>query len=162
MSDVPPNPYSLFEQAHESALAKQYARAEQLLAELLTQAPNHLLGLDLLGYVLFFQNRPAEAEAACRKALAIEPERAYSTKGLGLCVARQGHVDEGCRLLREAIRLAPAWFDPRWDLAVVLADAARWDEAEGVLLEAEAAIPQEKARYSAFRERIVTLCGEIN
>ena len=147
-----PNRSPRLREAHDAAVARDFPRAERLLAEVLTHEPHNLVALDLLGFVLFFMNRPGEAEAACRQALSLEPHRAYSTKGLGLCVAKQGRVDEGCECLREAIRLEPHWFDPRWDLAIVLGDAGRWDEAISVLGEAETAIPQEKARYAALRD----------
>jgi tetratricopeptide (TPR) repeat protein len=121
----------------------------------LAQEPHNLNALDLQGFVLYFLDRPAEAEMACRKALALEPNRAYSTKGLGLCVAKQGRIDEGLDLLRKAIQLEPHWFDPRWDLAVVLGDAKRFDEAFTVLTEAESAVPQEAVRFEALRQELI-------
>jgi tetratricopeptide (TPR) repeat protein len=154
MIDVKIDKSSLRNQARNAAIEHDFARAEQLLTIILQDTPNDLDALDLLGFTLFFQNRPTEAEATCRKALEIEPHRAYSTKGLGLCVARQGRVDEGIAFLREAIRLEPLWFDPRWDLAIVLADAQRWYDATEVLREAEIAIPTEKSRYAALRAEI--------
>lgn len=145
----------LLAQARDAAIARDFARAEQLLTGLLRDEPDHLDALDLLGFVLFFLDRPAEAETACRKALALSPNRPYSTKGLGLCMAKQGRVDEGCEHLRAAIQLKPDWFDPRWDLAIVLGDAQRWQEALAVLVEAEAALPHEQARYAALRSELV-------
>lgn len=154
MTQLPEALQRRLEEAHEAANAKEFARAEALLVEVLEATPNELSALDLLGFVLFFQGRPEQAEVACRRALAIEPERAYSTKGLGLCLARQGRVDEGVLLLRQAIALAPKWFDPRWDLGVVLADAGRWDEATEVLQQAEGAVPAERSRFASLRAGI--------
>lgn len=141
--------------AHDAAVAHDFEQAERLLVEVLAEDPHNLIALDLQGFVLYFLGRPAEAEIACRKALALEPERAYSTKGLGLCLAKQGRIDEGIERLRQAIRLAPHWFDPRWDLAVVLGDAKRFDEAIEVLTEAEAAIAQDRAKYATLRQRFI-------
>ena len=142
-------------EAHDAAVARDFPRAERLLRDVLTQEPHNLTALDLQGFVLYFLDRPAEAEISCRKALALEPTRAYSTKGLGLCVAKQGRIDEGIELLRQAIKLEPHWFDPRWDLAIVLGDAKRFDEALAVLAEAESAIPQNAARCEALRNEFV-------
>jgi Flp pilus assembly protein TadD len=136
-------------------VARDFPRAERLLQDVLAQEPHNLNALDLQGFVFYFLERPADAEIACRKALELEPNRAYSMKGLGLCVAKQGRLDEGVDLLRKAIQLEPHWFDPRWDLAVVLGDAKRFDEAFAVLTEAEVAVPQEVARFEALRKEFI-------
>jgi tetratricopeptide (TPR) repeat protein len=140
--------------AHEAANIGEFARAERLLHEVLSEDDSCLLALDLLGFVQYFQGRPAEAERACRRAIAIEPNRAYSNKGLGLCLAKQGKLDEGLPFLRQAIALEPAWFDPRWDMAIVLSDAGRFDEALEALDQAERAIPTELARYAQLRAEL--------
>jgi tetratricopeptide (TPR) repeat protein len=144
------------EVAHKAANLGEFARAERLLHEVLSEDETCLLALDLLGFVQFFLGRPAEAEQACRRAIAIEPNRAYSNKGLGLCLAKQGKLDEGLPFLRHAIELEPAWFDPRWDLAIVLSEAGRHAEALEVLNQAERAIPTEQARFAQLRAEIRT------
>jgi Flp pilus assembly protein TadD len=152
--DNPANVKVLLAAAHDAAISRDFSRAEELLTRVLATHPHEISAWDLLGFVLFFQDRPAEAEDACRRALAIEPNHAYAKKGLGLCLSRQGRLDEGVAFLLEAIRLMPSWFDPRWDLAVVLADAGRLDEATEVLREAEQAIPQQRERFAAMRARL--------
>jgi tetratricopeptide (TPR) repeat protein len=143
------------EAAHLAANTGEFARAERLLHEVLAEDDGCLLALDLLGFVQYFQGRPAEAEQACRRAIAIAPNRAYSNKGLGLCLAKQGMLDEGLPFLRQAIALEPAWFDPRWDMAIVLLEAGRHDEALLVLDEAERAVPSERARFEQLRAEIL-------
>ena len=141
--------------AQAAARAGEFDSAEQLLHEILTQDPFSVLALDLLGFVQYFQGRPEAAELACRRALAIDPNRAYSNKGLGLCLAKQGKLDEGLPYLRHAIALEPGWFDPRWDMAVVLCEAERYREALEVLALAELAIPAETKRLTQLRNEVV-------
>jgi Tfp pilus assembly protein PilF len=143
------------EAAHQAANRREYARAERLLHEVLSDDASSLMALDLLGFVQYFQGRPAEAEQACRRAIAIDPKRAYSNKGLGLCLAKQGKLDEGLPYLREAIRIEPNWFDPRWDMAIVLFEVGRYDEALEVLAQAELAVPTEQARFAKLRTEIL-------
>ncbi|MGC4066583.1 MAG: tetratricopeptide repeat protein [Polyangiaceae bacterium] len=148
---------ALLGEAQEAAVARDYARAERLLGLVLAAQPCEIRALDLLGFVLFFQGRYAEAERACRRVLDLDSRHAYAHKGLGLCLARQGRVEEGVACLEEAIRIEPRWFDPRWDLAVVFKEAARILDALRVLREAESELPEHRGRYSAFREELEVL-----
>ena len=145
--------------AHRAATHGDFALAEQLLGEVLRDDAASLLALDLLGFVQYFQGRPAEAEMACRRAIAIDPARAYSNKGLGLCLAKQGKVDEGLPFLKEATRIAPDWFDPRWDMVVVLLEAGRYPAAFEALAEAEAALPQHREKLSTLRLELARRSG---
>ena len=135
-------------QAHEAANSRDFARAESLLKDLLSNNPDHLGALDLLGYVLFFQDRPVEAEAVCRRTLELEPEHPYALKGLGLCVAKLGDLDQAVRHLEHAIQRAPEWFDPYWDLCVVLVEGGRAADAVAVVKRARAALPGRETEWS--------------
>jgi tetratricopeptide (TPR) repeat protein len=141
-------------QAHDAAIARDYVRAEGFIAACLTLQPNDVAALDLLGFVLFFQGRYVDAERACRRVLDLDARHAYAHKGLGLCLARQGRIEEGVTCLLEAIRLSPDWFDPRWDLAVVLSEADRIREAIEVLRQAEAELPGQRASFVRFRTEL--------
>lgn len=141
--------------AHQAATHGDFQLAEQLLCLVLSDDAGCLQALDLMGFVQYFQGRPADAESSCRRALAIDPARAYSNKGLGLCLAKQGRLDDGLPYLLEAIRLAPDWFDPRWDLAVVLFDAGRFEHALEAIAAAEAAIPAERVRFAQLRAEVL-------
>ena len=138
--------------AHRAAAHGDFEMAEQLLRTVLSDDANCLQALDLMGFVQYFQGRPGEAESCCRRALAIEPTRPYSNKGLGLCLAKQGKLDEGLPYLLEAIRLAPEWLDPRWDLAIVLLEASRFEETLEAIAAAETAIPHAKERLAQLRD----------
>lgn len=147
------------EGAQRAATDGDLPLAEQLLSLVLKDDPSSLVALDLLGFVLYFQDRPVEAEHACRRAIALDPRRAYSNKGLGLCLAKQGKVEQGLPFIHEAIRLEPQWFDPRWDLAIVLMDAERYAEALEVLDEAATALPDCAHRLNVLRSEICRRSG---
>src|SRR5205823_1668211 len=60
-----------------------------------------------LGAALAEQNKPVEAEAACRKAIALKPEYAGSYNGLGIALAEQKKLAEAAAALRKANQLLP-------------------------------------------------------
>ncbi|MDX9720649.1 MAG: tetratricopeptide repeat protein [Myxococcota bacterium] len=144
----------LLNDATQAAQDRLLEYADELIAQVLEREPENLRGLDLLGFVRYFQGDPKAAEEACRKALAIEPEHAYAHKGLGLCLAKQGQVEQGLEHLRHAIELRPKWMDPRWDLTVTLIQAQRFEEAEANLSETETAFPAARARLAGLRKHL--------
>jgi tetratricopeptide (TPR) repeat protein len=109
--------------------------------------PEDIRALDLLGYVLYFQEKPAEAEAVCRRTLDLAPNHAYALKGLGLCLAKAGNLSAAIDSIERAIAAKPDWFDPYWDLAVTLVDAGRTSEVIAVLRRARAALPGRTAEW---------------
>lgn len=119
--------------ARRLADLRNFPAAEEALRLALAAKPDDVAALDLLGFVLYFQDRPKEAEVACRRALELRPNHAYALKGLGLCLAKQGAVDEGVGFLDGAIAQDGRWFDPHWDLVVTLVAARRFDDAEAAL-----------------------------
>ena len=133
--------------------AAQQGRHDEAIArclEILDQDPQHRGALDLLGFAHFFKKEYATAEQWCRKTLEHYPDHAYGRKGLGLCLARQGKLDEGLVELHEAMRLEPKFFDPYWDTAVVLREAGRFDEALATLRRGLAERPEMATRARAF------------
>jgi len=106
------------------------------------------------GFVCFFLGDYLATETYCRRALAIKPDHAYACKGLGLALARQGHVDEGVQSLERSIALAPEWVDSYWDLAVALLEAGRPDEALHTVERAEKAVPAETPRLRGLAQTI--------
>jgi len=140
--------------AREHAEARRFAQAERLLGELLRDRPRSLPAWDLLGYVQYFAGRPADAERACREALSIDPAHAYARKGLGLCLAAQGKLEQGLEELRAAIELEPRWCDPRHDLCVTLLQAQRFEDARTVVREALAVLPFHRARLERLKNEI--------
>ncbi len=143
-------------QAREAAQAKDFARAESLLREQLSGNPDQVVALDLLGYVLYFQDRAAEAEAVCRRTLELLPDHPYALKGLGLCLAKRGELDAARQSMERAMELDPKWFDPYWDLSVVLVDAGRIADAIAVLRRARAALPERQTEWDRMERHART------
>ena len=143
------------EAARAAATAKEFARAEALLREVLGAAPDSLPALDLLGFVLYFLGRPEEGEQACRRALELEPDHAYAHKGLGLNLAKRGgDLNEALWHIRRAVELKPDWFDPAWDLVVTLKNAGRLDEAMSELERAQSCFPEHARRWAAMENEL--------
>jgi Flp pilus assembly protein TadD len=132
---------ALLRKANQAAQRQCFEESAALLERVLAQDSQNMMALDLFGFVRFFQNRFAEAEQYCRRALTLAPNHAYALKGLGLCLARQGRIDEGVTSLERAITLEPAWFDPYWDLSIVLMQAGRFEQALEVLAKVRAVLP---------------------
>ena len=128
--------------------------ARARIHEGLALAPDNLVLLDLAGFVCFFLGDYPATEEYCRRTLELKPDHAYACKGLGLTLARQGQVDAGVVSLERSIALAPGWVDSYWDLAVVLMEAGRSDEALQAVERAEQAVPAESKRLRALAQTI--------
>ncbi len=61
-----------------------------------------------LGYCLNYLGRHAEAEAHCRRAIEIDPNRHNAYKNLGIALENQGKFAEAARNYRRAAELCPA------------------------------------------------------
>jgi len=149
-----------FQQARSAATAGRLDEAIALCNEVLVADAQHRGALDLLGYAHFFKKEFAVAERWCRRTLELYPEHAYAHKGLGLCLARQGKLDEGLPHLREAMRLEPKFFDPYWDTVVVLREAGRFREALDTLRRGMAECPERAGRARGMLEDLETRVGE--
>jgi tetratricopeptide (TPR) repeat protein len=147
------NPGQKFDRARKLADGGKLADAEKVLGDLLKDDPGHKGALDLMGFVLFFQKRYAEAEACCVKSLDRYPDNAYAMNGRGLCLAKQGRVEEGLGSIRRAMEAKPAWFEPYWDYLVTCGEHGRKDLAEPILSEALRRFPRAQARLSLLAER---------
>ncbi|MBN2344040.1 MAG: tetratricopeptide repeat protein [Deltaproteobacteria bacterium] len=134
-------------QAKSFAAAGKLSQAEVALQQILQIDPDYLPALDLMGFVQYFLKRPDVAQTFCERALAQHPNHTYALKGLGLCLAAQGFIDEGVAQLAKAVALAPTYFDARWDLAMVLMRAERNDDAKAIVTAAMAAIPEQQHRF---------------
>ncbi|MBI5499444.1 MAG: ribosome biogenesis GTP-binding protein YsxC [Deltaproteobacteria bacterium] len=139
-----------FDRARAAATAGRHDEAIALCGEILEVDPAHRGAMDLLGFAHFFKKEFATAEGWCRRTLERYPHHAYAHKGLGLCLARQGRLEEGLPHLHEAMRLEPDFFDPYWDTAVVLREAGRFAEAAEILRRGVERCPKQAARARGF------------
>jgi predicted Zn-dependent protease len=133
--------------------ARAFDDAERLLRDVLAQDPDHREALDLLGFVLFFTNRSAEAEPFCRRAVERRPDHAYAWKGLGMHLVRLGKHDEGFAALERATELKPGWFDPHWDYLVMCRETGARDRLEKMLAIALERFPAQAPRLRALAGR---------
>lgn len=132
--------------ARAAVKARAWTEAERSLREVLARDPDHREALDLIGFVLFFADRSAEAEPFCRRAVALRPDHAYAWKGLGMHLVRLGQHEEGFAALEKATELSPGWFDPHWDYLVTSKAAGARDRFDRMLRVAIERFPAEAAR----------------
>ncbi len=143
------------QRAESLATQGAHSEAEAILRACLAQDPHHKRTLDLLGFVLYFQHRYVEAEECCRTALELVADDPYATKGLGLCLARQGRIEEGLACIEKAARLRPSWFDVYWDWIVVLHEAGRNQAALDVLARAEELLPNRAGDLAKLKQALL-------
>ena len=141
--------------AQKATAACRFEEAHRLLGKALQLAPDELAILDLAGFVCFSLRDFEAAEKHNRAALAQKPDHAFAHNGLGLSLARQGRLGEGRAAIERAIALAPAWYEPYHDLAVVLAEAGLRDEAAAMLDRGAAAIPQSAPEFARVKAALL-------
>ena len=154
LTEEPADAAALLAKARDSVNERRFEEAHRLLLSALTQAPEELAVIDLLGFVCFSLRDYESAEGYNRRALALKPDHAFAHNGLGLSLARQGKLSQGSAAIERAIALLPRWYDPYHDLAVVLAEAGRPDEACATLARGAAAIPESAADFARVEAAI--------
>ncbi len=118
----------------EAIAEEEYQLADLYIARALQLDPLNVKLVNLHGFVHFFLENYPECESLNRKALELEPDNAYSLKGLGVCLSKSGRVDEGVEFLKQSIaRSDENFMDPFFDLAVILNDNGRYREALDIL-----------------------------
>jgi len=141
----------LYNQGREMAEKEEFQVAMIYIDKALKQQPNNPLLLNLMGYIHYNLENFPECESCNRSVLAIEPENSYAHKGLGICLSRTGRVEEGIELLKKSIQLAPTGFlDPYHDLALVLMENNRCDEAMTILTQGRELSPAFKETSEEF------------
>lgn len=75
-----------------------------------------------------------EARKINEDILKAHPNDVYATKGLGLCLSRLGEPEEGIEYLKKAILLDENYLDPYYDLALVLMENGKQEEALTVIV----------------------------
>jgi radical SAM protein with 4Fe4S-binding SPASM domain len=147
----PTDASSLFALAQRAALGCRFEEALRLLTKALALAPEDLAILDLLGFVCFSLRDYQAAEKHNRAALARKPDHAFAHNGLGLSLAKQGRIPEGKAAIERAIALAPDWYEPYHDMAVVLAEAGLREEACDWLDRGSTAAPKAAEHFARVR-----------
>jgi eukaryotic-like serine/threonine-protein kinase len=104
----------------------------------------------VIGFALWRQNKPAEAEAAFRSALKLKSDYARAHLNLGVVLGEQGKTEEGIAEYREAIRLAPNYGKAHMNVAYALEKKGELDEAEAEIREAVRCLPRDPAAHMRF------------
>jgi tetratricopeptide (TPR) repeat protein len=96
----------------------------------LERSPNSVEGWYSYAEVLRRSGRPAEAETAARRAIAIDPMEGRNYYGLGHILGELGRLDEAVRAAERAVTLDP--FNPHFhgQSAILAARGGRLSEAE--------------------------------
>ncbi len=129
--------------------------AESLLRNALQLEPENVEMLGLYGFVSFMLTNYTDAKSTIEKALAINNNDAYANKGMGLTLCRTGNPDEGFKYLRKAIELSDETFmDPYYDMAVMLLENNRKEEAATILNEAKEKSPDFFEKYKDIYAQI--------
>jgi tetratricopeptide (TPR) repeat protein len=106
-----------------------YPQAQQALEQLAAEAPKLAEAHQRLGMVLQAQRRPAEAEAAYRKALELDPEYVAALIGLGEIEAQLGRPDSALTRFDTAIEIDPRQSEAHLAQGRILEALGRIDEA---------------------------------
>lgn len=118
---------------------KNFQLAESILRLGLIQDGNNLELLGLYGYVSYMLENFDNAKNANEKILTINSNDPFANKGMGLSLCKLERTKEGILFLQKAIKFANEDFmDPYYDLALVLLENNRRDEAKAILDEGRA------------------------
>jgi tetratricopeptide (TPR) repeat protein len=119
----------LIKKATRKTKDKVHDEAAELLEQVLELDPENTRALDLLGFVRWSLGDISGSEEVNRRSLAIKPLGHYARKGLAVCLADQGKIDEAIPEFHHAMALKPLWVDPVHDMAVCLLKAGRYPQA---------------------------------
>lgn len=95
----------LIKDARQAADQGSHQAAAILTERALSIEPKNKEALAINGFVEFMCGNYGRCEEVNRKVLAMEPEDAYATKGLGLALHKQGQSEQGLALLEKAAGL---------------------------------------------------------
>jgi len=126
----------LLQRARKAVELKLYEVANMCLKKAAQASPDNPDVLKLWGFVLYHLEDFELCRDINQMLLNLYPQDAYALKGMGVCLAKLGDIENSVAYLQKAIFHAPDDFlDPYHDLAVVLADAGRQKEALKALQE---------------------------
>lgn len=114
-------------------LATDPATAERMLLELLQRTPRDTAALNNLGIARDLLKRHADAQAAYRQVLGINPDFAPAQVNLALSLAMSGKGSEALPLIQPLATASGASRKLRHDYAAVLALSGRRADAERIL-----------------------------
>lgn len=134
LAQWPQNPYALASRAH--LRAQRQARTEAIvdLQALVAVAPQRSAGDWFnLAFLLEAESRLDEAEAAFRRALALDAKLDRAWYGLGLCLIRLQRFDDAIAALKRSTELQPMSPYGWYQLARVHMDRQEPDETRRII-----------------------------
>ncbi|MDR3632731.1 MAG: tetratricopeptide repeat protein [Isosphaeraceae bacterium] len=144
-----PGQNSQCQQLSQSAQAaidrRDYEAARGELQALVTQSPRSAEAYQRLGRVLQLEGRRAEAEAAYRHALALDPDYVAALTGLGEIEAETGRAVDALERFDAAIEIDPRDAEAHFAQGKVLDSLGRTDEALAAYFRALAVDPNAAA-----------------
>ncbi len=130
----PDDAYALASRAHVRAQAGRHAQALLDARALAAAHPNRRAGDWFnLAYLLEHTQQPAEAEAAFRQALVLDPTLDRAWYGLGIALIQLQRFDEAIAALRHNTELQPMSPHAWYQLARVHQDQGQPDEARKII-----------------------------
>ena len=128
----------------------QLAQAEALYRQILTQEPNHVDALHLLGMVAYQLGRIDIAVDLIRRAITVNPTFAAPYNNLGNALRDLGQLDEAIAAYRQAIALNPNYPDAVANLGNALRDQGQLDGAIAAYRQAIALKPDMHRAHSSL------------
>lgn len=110
----------------------------------------------LLATLFMAQQRPEEAEAVLRPAVAAHPRHIDLLNNFGAVLSRLGRTDQAEQVFKQIVEAEPKTFDHRLRLAGFYDYAKQPDKAEAVLREAVRLAPDAETRRLALAEYVAT------
>jgi hypothetical protein len=97
--------------AAKAAVPPNLARTLDAQRRLAAERPNDPAVFNDLGNLLLLASQPADAEAAYRKAIELDPDKTTALYNLGLLLQQRGELREALQLYRRVVKLEPghAW-----------------------------------------------------
>jgi predicted O-linked N-acetylglucosamine transferase (SPINDLY family) len=130
---------SIDEKVNTSVLAHQAGRlaeAKQLYEEILSQDPNNITALHLLGVLRYQEGDARRAIELIEKALILKPDHAGAHNNLGIVLDEQGNLDEAVAAYQVALKLAPDYAEAHYNLGIALKSQGKLEEAVASYLRA--------------------------
>ena len=104
-------------------------KAERHYREALRLAPKNLEATMSYAHMLDRESRLAEATDLYRRAVELQPDNSATYNDLGICYARRNMFPESVQAMEQAVRLQPRHIRYRNNLAKVLVELNRVDDA---------------------------------
>ena len=115
--------------ANSLAMQGKLDLAEEQLQKLAARFPQAALVWFNLGNVQRDRQRPADALASFRRAVALDPQQVDARNSLACVLHTSMQFEDAEREYRECVRMAPDFLLARCNLASVVMDLGRFDEA---------------------------------